>query len=346
MIWYLNEGQEDDVVVCTRIKLSRNIQGYPFPNRMDRSDSEALLKMVKSAYDQDDELKKRFNFLNTEEIPDMDKKLLVEKQLISPEVINTNLCTGVMLEKSETTVIMVNEEDHIRIQSIFCGLETQDAWEACVSVDRLLAQHLSYMYDKELGFLTGYLTSAGTGLQISVILHLPGMVMTGNVDNITTACEKLNVSLKSLVEYGRKLPGNMFVLTNKVTTGETEENLIGGIGNVAKQIADQERALRALLLQQNAIKMEDRVFRALGVFLNARIITYEESLVLLNDIRLGVYTGMIRNFGIRTLNELITAIKPAGVQQFKGRPLMPVERDIARAELIRDKMDKFFRKDG
>ncbi|HBN82507.1 MAG TPA: ATP--guanido phosphotransferase [Clostridiales bacterium] len=346
MIWYLNEGKDDDVVVFTMVKLSRNIQGYSFPNRMDQSDSEALLQQVKGVYDQDDELKNRFHFRRINDISETDRKILVERQLISPEIINSGLSAGILLDKNETSVVMINEEDHIRIQSIFCGLETEAAWESCVSADRLLARHLPYMYDKELGFLSGYLTTVGTGLQITVVMHLPGMVMTGNVDNITTACEKLNVSLKSVYEFGKKLPGNLYVLTNKITSGETEENLITGIRNVAKQIADQERALRMLLLQQNTLKMEDRVYRALGTFLNARIMSYEESLVLMNDIRLGVYTGMIRNFGIRTMNELLTSIKPAGLQQFKEKPLISVERDIARAEMIRDKMDKYFRKDG
>lgn len=346
MIWYLNEGKDDDVVVFTRIRLSRNIKGYTFPNRMDHSESEALLKQVKAVYDKDKDLQSRFHFTDMNDIADTEKKLLVEKQMISPEMISGNLSSAIMTDKSETTVVMINEEDHIRIQSMFCGLETEEAWEACVSADRLVARSLPYMYDKDFGFLSGYLTTVGTGLQISVVMHLPGMVMSGNVDNITTACEKLNVSLKSIYEFGKKLPGNMFLLTNKVTTGETEENLISGIRNVARQIIDQERALRILLLQQNALKMEDRVFRALGVFLNARIMTYEESLVLMNDIRLGVYSGMIRNFGIRTMNELLVSIKPAALQKFKEKPLTPVEGDIVRAEIIRDKMDKYFRKDG
>lgn len=345
MIWYLNEGKDDDVVVFTRIRLSRNIQGYTFPNRMDHSESEALLKQVNAIYDQDKELQNRFHFKEINEISETEKKLLMEKQMISTELVNTNLSSGILLDKSETSVVMINEEDHIRIQSIYCGLETEEAWEACVSADRLLARNLPYMYDKEFGFLSGYLTSVGTGMQITVLMHLPGMVMTGNVDNIKTACEKLNVSLKSVYEFGKKLPGNMFVLTNKVTSGETEENLITGIRNVVRQIVDQERALRILLLQQNALKMEDRVFRALGTFLNARIMSYEESLLLMNDIRLGVYSGMIRNFGIRTMNELLVSIKPAALQKFKEKPLTPAERDVARAEIIRDKMDKYFRKD-
>jgi protein arginine kinase len=346
MIWYLNEGKDDDAVIFTRIRLSRNLKGYPFPNRMDRSESAALLSQVKAVYDQDEKLKERYSFYNIDEVSDISKKLLVEKQLITPETVNSGLSSGFLLDKSETGAVLINEEDHIRIQAIYCGLETEEAWDDCLSIDGLLAKRLPYMYDKEFGFLSGYLTTTGTGLQITVLMHLPGMVMTGNVDNITTACEKLNVSLKPLTEYGRKIPGNMFVLTNKVTTGETEENLLTSIKNVAMQIADQERALRLLLLQQNPLKMEDRVFRALGTFMNARILTYEESLVLMNDIRMGVYTGMIRNFGIRTMNEILVSIKPGSLQQFKEKPLLPVEMDVVRAELIRDKMEKFFREDG
>ena len=344
MIWYLNEGREDDVVISTRIRLSRNLKGFLFPNKMDKTDSAELLKKVKSAYDSDNELKKRFNFLNADEIPDMDKRLLVEKNQITHESVNSPLSCGLMLEKTESTSVMINEEDHIRIQSMFCGLETEEAWEACVSTDRLLAAHLPYLFDKDFGFLTAYPTVTGTGLIVSILLHLPGMVMTGNMENITAACEKLNVSLKSVYEYGKKLPGNMFILSNKITTGESEESIINVIRDVAKQISDQERVLRQILVKQNANKMEDRVFRALGTFLNARIISYEECLVLMNDIRFGVFTGMIGNFGFKTLNELLVIIKPAHVQQFKGRPMMPQEKDITRAEMIRHKMDKFFTK--
>jgi protein arginine kinase len=217
-------------------------------------------------------------------------------------------------------------------------MQLDSAWELCSRMDNSLEKEIGYAFDGSYGYLTCCPTNVGTGLRASVMVHLPALVMTGYIRSILEACGKLGVAVRGLYGENSEVLGSMFQISNQVTLGATEEEIIFGIKNVAAQIIEQERTLRSELYKQNSFRFEDRVFRSYGLFSNARILSSEESLKLLSDVRLGIDMGIIRNISIETLNEIMLLIQPANLQKLVGKPLNPDERDIKRAELVRSKL--------
>lgn len=332
-------GVDSDVAISSRVRLARNLGCMPFPTRMDASDS---LKVVTSIRDvvfgSEDEIVKDLIFVDIQKLNAIDRQLLVEKHLISPDFTEGIKDRGAIISKDEKVSIMINEEDHLRLQCIYSGMQLDEAWKLCSRLDTMLEDKLEFAFDPGFGYLTCCPTNIGTGIRASVMLHLPALVMTGYVSNVLEACGKLGVAVRGI--YGEKSEalGNMFQISNQVTLGQTEEEIIASVNNVASQIIEQERMLRAELYRQSPAKFEDRVFRSYGLFANARILSGEECFKLLSDVRLGIDMGIIKNIGIDLINELMLFIQPAHMQKLAGRPLSPDERDIARAEFIQKRL--------
>lgn len=324
-----------DVAISSRVRLARNLEAYPFTTRMTKSQSSEIVEKVRNALFSSVKADNTFTYVEMDSLSPLDRQLLVEKHLISPEFVNGEFNRAAIISNDEKICIMVNEEDHLRLQCIIPGMQLDEAWKTCNELDTKLDEKLGFAFDKTCGYLTCCPTNIGTGIRASVMLHLPALSMTGYIKNILETCSKIGVAVRGAYGENSEASGNMFQISNQATLGRTEEEIIAGIYNITTQISEQERVLREELYRQNPMRFEDRVFRSLGLLQNARIITSEESFKLLSDVRLGAIMGLVQGIDLKTLNDLMIMIQPAYLQKFSGGQLKPEERDQRRAELLR-----------
>jgi protein arginine kinase len=332
---------ENDVAISSRVRLARNLEAYPFTTRMScKQGAEILEKVKKVLIDSICTSKHELSFLDMQAIKPWDKQILVDTHLISPEFAQGNVNRAVVISKDERISIMVNEEDHLRLQCIYSGIQLEEAWILCSSIESELNSKLGFAFDKSYGYLTCCPTNVGTGIRASVMLHLPALSMTGYIKGILETCGKIGVAVRGAYGENSEATGNMFQISNQVTLGQTEQEIIAGITNITSQISEQEKMLRMELYKQNPIRFEDRIFRSLGLLQNARVISSEESLKLISDVRLGIIMGLLQGMELEELNELMLMIQPAYLNKLKGEKLKPDERDHKRAEVIREKLNK------
>jgi protein arginine kinase len=325
----------------SRFRLARNIKEYPFPIKMTVSQGKDVIDRVRDALLNSRNFEnENLSFFNFKEIGTIEKQALVEEHLISPELAEKQTDCGAIISKNEDISIMINEEDHLRIQSILPGMQIDKAGEICAKIDETLEKKIEFAFSKNYGYLSCCPTNIGTGMRASFMLHLPALTLTGHIRSILEACGKLGIAVRGLYGEHSEAIGNMFQISNQVTLGQREEEILAGITNIATQVIEQERVVRKDLYKQNSLRIEDRIFRSLGILLGARIISAEESLKLLSDVRLGVSMGIIKNISMKILNEIMIIIQPALLQNRVGCPLSPDERDIKRAEIIRNKLGR------
>ncbi len=337
--WYIEKGPESDVVISSRVRLARNLKGYPFPFRMNLEAAGQVLSKVKNAVLKDKENQaKEIAFIDIKDLNPLELHSMVEKHLISPDLAEGRQQGGLLLSKDEKISIMINEEDHLRIQSLFPGMQIENAWKLCDSIDTAIEKKVDYAFDNRYGYLTCCPTNVGTGIRVSVMVHLPALTMTGYIKDILDACRKLGVAVRGIYGENSEASGNMFQISNQVTLGHTEQEILANIENIVSQVVSQERMLRNELYRQNPYRFEDKIFRAYGIFSNARIMSSDESLKLLSDVRLGVNMEVIKGVKLECLNEIMLLIQSASLQKYVGRPLNPDERDMKRAEIIREKL--------
>lgn len=329
--WLHGPAPEGDVVVSSRIRLARNLQGYSFPHQADERALEAVITKVENA------LKKTgFTLKRLDGMAQGERLLLVEQYLISPDLLKNPSHRGVMLNQDQTVAIMLNEEDHIRIQSILPGLALHEAWAAANHIDDVLEAKVDYAFAEKVGYLTTCPTNVGTGLRASVMLHLPALHMVDQVKKVLSVLPHVGFSVRGIYGEGTESTGNLYQISNQVTLGLSEDEIIGKIISVTKQVIDQERSAReALLAKESRLQLEDRVYRAYGVLSEARLISSEEAFRLWDNVLLGVNLGLIPEVSAEQINELFFLIRPAILQHLVGKDLAPHERDYYRAEIIR-----------
>lgn len=338
-----NKGKqipEADVAISSRIRLARNLVAYPFTPRMTGDQSSEILGKVKEAvFSSNSEELGELKYYEMNSLKPTDKQLLVEKHLISPDFAEGERNRAVIVSKNEIISIMVNEEDHLRLQCIFPGMQLDTAWQMCSRLDTSLEGKLDFAFDKSNGYLTCCPTNTGTGIRASVMLHLPALSMTGYIKGILETCSKLGVAVRGMYGENSEAAGNMFQVSNQMTLGQTEEEIIAGIVNITTQITEQERMLRAELYKQSPVRFEDRIYRSLGTLKSARILSTEESLKLLSDVRLGLIMGLMSGMELEDLNEMMVEVQPAYLQKLAGGQLLPDERDVKRATMLRERLD-------
>ena len=331
---------EADVVISSRIRLARNSRIYPFPPKLDIDQAIEVVNFYKSAIlNNDNSISKQLEFIDSTKINPLDKACLVEKHLVSPEFALKKEVTGLVLSKDERVSVMINEEDHLRIQSLYSGLQLNKAWELCNKVDDIIEKKSEYAYSEELGYLTCCPTNVGTGMRASIMVHLPALSILGYVSSVLDAVSKFGITVRGLYGEGSEVMGNMYQISNQVSLGQSEEEIITKINVIADRIIEQERIARHQLLKARN-HLEDRIFRSFGVFSNARIMTSSECMKLLSDVLLGIELKIINNLSVNTINELMIITQPANLQKVYGKTLEHEERDIKRAELIRSKLSK------
>ncbi len=336
--WLKGDGPSSEFIISSRIRLARNLEGIPFTNRATPEQKKEVNSLVvKSAGNCN--LLKNCLHINLQNAKPLDKRLLVERHIISDELAGAGGPRSVLVENTETISIMVNEEDHLRLQVIEPGQKLMDTWRLAEAVETELAAGLDFAFSPKWGYLTACPTNTGTGMRASVMIHLPALVFTGRIKAILETIAKLGLVIRGLYGEGTEPAGNFFQISNQVTLGQSEEEIISNIELISKQIIDNEkRARNSLLKKDNGIKIADRIFRAYGTLKNARLITSGETLALLSLLRLGVDSGLIKEVDRGILNELFLLTQPAHIQKKAAGALSAGERDIKRAELIRAKL--------
>lgn len=335
--WMKGQGPDRDVALGSRIRLARNLRGLPFPAVADEHQAAEVVRQVREAVSQSPELRGML-FVPMESLSPLERQLLLERHLISPDHAREGGRKAVVLREDEAVSVMVNEEDHLRIQALMPGLQLAAAWELADKVDDALEQYLPYAFSEQRGYLTACPTNVGTGLRASLMLHLPALVSTGQINRIIQAVGRFGLVVRGLYGEGTQALGNIFQFSNQVTLGHTESDIIQHLINVTRQVIDQEREARQMLLRRDKMALEDRVARAYGTLAHARVVSSQEALQMLSDVRLGIDLGILDGLKPEILQELLVAIRPAHLQMRTGRELSPAERDVLRAALIRERI--------
>lgn len=333
--WLSGTGPESDIVISTRIRLARNLVEYPFLNRIEDTLRTTLEQTLASSLRQ---ALGQVVYQNLNDTPSLDRDCLVERHLISRDHATGRGDRGVALGGHGTLSVMVNEEDHLRIQVLRSGFQPEEAWRHILEVDEALETQLNYAFSSEFGYLTACPTNCGTGLRVSVMLHLPALVMTKQIEKVFHAVNKINLTVRGLYGEGTQAQGDFYQISNQVTLGQSEEDILGTIRDHVPQIIKFERNVRETLIAENRLGLEDRVWRALGMLEYARLITSEETMDYLSAVRMGVNLGLIDRIPISAVNELFILTQPAHLQKLKGCELDTPERDESRAAYVRTRL--------
>lgn len=335
--WLRGTGPNSEIVISSRIRLARNLKDVPFTHWATKKQSAEVLARAKEAIASTIEMKDAL-FLKLADLTNVDKQFLLERHLVSRDHISTADSRGVAVSESEVISIMVNEEDHLRVQVIESGFNLGDTWKVIGTLDDELSRRMEFAYAPDWGYLTCCPTNTGTGLRASVMLHLPALVLTKKINNVLHAIIKIGLAARGFYGEGTEAIGNFFQISNQVTLGQKEEEIIDNIERIIRQVIEHEQTAREALLSQNRAMLEDRIWRAYGTLRNAHIITSKESVELLSSLRLGLDLGIVKDVDRPMLNELFIMIQPAHLQKLEKKALSSAERDVKRAELIRKKL--------
>ncbi len=335
--WLRCTGPNSDIVMSSRIRLARNLAKYPFSHWASRKEQQEVLQVSKKAITSLKKIKSSL-CLDIGKLDSLDKQFLVERHLMSKEHSVNTENKGLYIGEREVVSIMINEEDHLRIQVMRSGFDLRDVWHIINDIDNEIGSFLNYAYSLDFGYLTACPTNTGTGMRASVMLHLPSLVMTKQIGKVLQAITKLSLTARGLYGEGTEASGNFFQISNQVSLGHREEDIIDNIERVIKQIIDHEHSAREALLSQNRAVLEDRIWRAHGTLKSAHIITSNETIDLLSLVRLGVDLNLIKQVDRALINELFIITQPAHLQKIEKKRLNPNERDVKRAQIIRERI--------
>ena len=336
--WMKQEAPDSDIVLSSRIRLARNLTNFLFPTMLAKEKADEIVNGFDQVFE---EIRTAEDFelssLKMSELKSLEKRVLVEKHLISPQLAESN-AGACYLSKQEDLSIMVNEEDHLRIQCLFPGLQLSEALERANEVDNLIENRVDYAFDEQRGYLTSCPTNVGTGLRASVMMHMPALVMTRQIHRIIPAINQLGLVVRGIYGEGSEALGNIFQVSNQITLGKSEADIVSDLNSVVTQLIAQEKSARDALFKTSHLELEDRVHRSYGVLAHSRIIESKEASQCLSDVRLGIDLGYITDIPKNILNELIIMTQPGFLQKYSGSALDAHERDVKRATLIRDRL--------
>jgi protein arginine kinase len=332
---WLVAGGDSGVVLSSRARLARNLDGLPFPGRATAAQRGVVFSRLRRAMEHADGLS-LLAACEASELSDLDRAVLLERRLISREFCRQRESSGVFVDTSQSVCLMVNEEDHLRVQAVVPGLCFEAAWQRIDALDDTLSRMLRFAYDPDLGFLTACPTNVGTGLRISAMMHLPGLVLTDQMGACICAAEKLSLAVRGIFGEGTEAVGHVFQLSNQSTLGESELEIMGRLEGVVRQLAWSEENARRLLLATRPTAVTDLVGRAFGLLRHARTISSTEAVQHLFSLRLGVELQLFSRLDLGTVNDLMLSVQPGHLQLRHKRALEDAERDIARAALLRE----------
>jgi len=338
--WIEGEGPFSNIVITSRIRFARNLKGIPFPHRLDQKAQNEVVGMVEKAVNSASFLAVVPDALlvRMEDLTPLERQILVEKHLLSPQHAQEEAGKAVVLGLDGALSIMVNEEDHLRLQYLSSGLVLEQILEGLNAIDDALEAVLDYAFDENLGYLTACPTNVGTGMRASVMMHLPALALNNEVVRVLSLLAQIGFAVRGLYGEGSKSFGNLFQISNQITEGLKEEEITANLTSAVRQVIDAEMVARKDLKENSSAMLEDRVFRAYGILSQARLMGTQEALELLSQLRLGVDLGIIGDIDVKKINQLLLEIQPNYLQYRYGRELNSEERDQLRAEIIRNKI--------
>ena len=337
--WLRGSGPESDIVISSRVRLARNLADFPFISRAsqsDRTEIEGILRDRALQIQESGELE----YVNVNELKVIDRQFLVERQLISREHAESEGARGVAIARNEQVSLMINEEDHLRIQVMHSGLDLESAWQQIDQLDTLMGDVVTFAYHSKLGFLTACPTNVGTGVRVSVMLHLPALVITRQIDKVFRSLQKISLAVRGLYGEGSQAMGDFYQISNQITLGKSESELVKQVGDIVPVLIDYERRARDFLVRESHENLHDKVSRAYGILRTAQTISSEETMHLLSSVRMGVNLGLIDDLKIPLLNELFIHTQPAHLQKLRGVELDTADRNIERARYLRRHLNK------
>ena len=336
--WLRGTGPNSDIVMSSRIRLARNLEKLAFSHWATKKQEKETLESLERVLGGTEMTSSGLN-IRMSEIDDVDKQFLLERHLISREHIVRPDYKSVMIGDKEVISIMINEEDHLRIQVMQSGFNLQECWRIASRLDDSLQKRAKFAFNSEWGYLTACPTNTGTGLRASVMLHLPALVMTKQISRVLHAITKLGMTARGLYGEGTEAEGNFFQISNQITMGSAEEDIIDNLERIIRQVTGHEENARKTLMKQNREVLQDKIWRSNGTLRSAHIINTKETLGLLSMVRLGVDIGLISDIDRRAVNELFILTQPAHLQKIEGRILSSAQRDVKRANLIRRRLE-------
>lgn len=336
--WLRGSGPNSDIVMSSRIRLARNLEGLPFSHWATKKQEKETLDSLESAAGAADLLKGAL-IVRMAEIDDVGKQFLLERHLISREHLSHPEFKAVIVGDKEVISVMINEEDHLRAQVMQSGFNLQECWRIASRLDDALHRKAKFAFHAEWGYLTACPTNTGTGLRASVMLHLPCLVMSKQISRVLQAITKLGMTARGLYGEGTEAEGNFFQISNQVTMGSAEEDIIDNLERIIRQVIGHEENARKTVMKQSREMLQDKIWRASGTLKSAHIINTKETMTLLSMVRLGVDMGFLTDMDRRAVNELFILTQPAHLQKIEGRPLSSAQRDVKRANLIRRRLE-------
>ncbi len=335
MNWYLQSSENSDVVKSTRIRFSRNINGFPFD--LNKEESKRLENKIKdSLY----EIGYNLKFFKLADMDEITKMSLVEKNLISPDfVLNKNETGSILINDEENICIMIGNVDHLEIQVFNCGLDLENTLNLAIEIDEKIGQILGYAMNKKYGYLTSYPNNAGTALRASVMVHMPALSRTKNTRKVLDAINSFGINIRGVYGENTESTGDMYQISNKQTLGISEKEIIENLQVIVEKIIKQEREARKLLAKDD-VSFEDLIYRSYGILSYCKKISQEETRNLLSNIKLGTDLGILKELTDLKVQKLYLYTKPANLQKFLGNQYEPIERDIKRAEVIHQIMNE------
>ena len=330
--WYL-ETTNEDAVISTRIRLARNISGIPFMSKISNEEANNVINIVKEAV-QNSNYGLKVMYLK--DMDDITKLSLVEKHIVSPEfALNKNEIGAIAINDEENICIMLNEEDHLRIQVFSAGLNLENALNLAIEIEQNIGKKVNYAYNEKYGYLTSCPSNVGTGLRTSVMMHLPALTKTRNIEKVLNVVNGFGMNIRGIYGEGTNSKGNIYQISNKQTLGITEEETSKNLKSITDKVIEQEKLARKILTKEG-IELEDKVYRAYGLLTNCKKISSDECMSLLSEIRLGVNLGIINEITEAKLNKLEIYTKPANLQKMLGQVFTANQRDMKRAEIIKN----------
>ncbi len=334
---WLAAGQDSGIVVSSRIRLARNLREAAFPGWAGEEECEKVWQRLNPILSEIGSLQKCVA-ISTSEVDDLDRQVLFERHLISREFVERGRGSGVVIRLDEGLSVMVNEEDHLRLQAMKPGLNLETAWKTINTLDDEIEKQVHFAFSPNLGYLTACPSNVGTGIRASVMLHLPGLVLMNEISPIIKGMGKIGLAVRGLWGEGTEAAGNMFQISNQITLGEKEEDIVRNIEQIVLEIIEHEKNARGRLMEKKDPVMKDHVGRAFGILSHAHILSSKEALDLLSGLRLGVDMGILKGVERHTVDELLLLTQPGHLQKLEGKTLKTKERDRARAKLVRGKL--------
>src|SRR5215475_2922366 len=331
------EGPHNKIVLSSRVRLARNLKGMAFPGWAKKAERVKALDQIRPAVESLTQMSDAFSE-SMDNLSVLDKNILVERHLISREHAAKNAGSGLVLNRDESLCVMINEEDHLRMQALRPGLQLKQAWQAIDSIDTRLEKKLDYAFNAELGYLTACPTNLGTGIRVSAMLHLPGLVLAEQINQIIQAVNKLGLAVRGLYGEGTEALGNVFQVSNQMTLGEGESDIVERLNKVLSQIIEHEENARGSLLETKPKVIFNHIGRAYGILANAHSISSKETMNLLSLMRLGVDLGLFPAVERSLVDELFILTQPAHLQKQHSEKLSAEERDLLRADMVRERL--------